>query len=604
MRPPEAHPELAALVDHLPEVVFTVDAEGRWSFLSRAFTALTGIRVDAALGRPAREVLGGGDFAALCAGLATDLHTELPIVHRDESRRWVEIRARRRPQGGVAGTLTDVTDRRVAERHARAEGAVTAMLVADHTAEDAVQHLLRTLGAELGWDAGELWTQNAATGELRCTQVWARNGLEPPPIDDTITFGPGEGLPGRTWNERRPVWIEALGLGVGTAVGFPVLSGGRPLAVLTLFSSTSRPHDAALDRLLTRVGVHAGAFIDRKVAQRRMAEQADDLAVLGRVAHRLAEQTDATAARAAICEATRDVTGASAVLLFEPDAAGEALELRATVGVPATPLAVPLGRAGAGAGAVVAFETGHAQFVSRLAGTRAMDAATRALTGARSAVWQPVLREGAAVGVIVAAWEAEVGELPDRVPGMLQVLAADAAVAFERAALLEKLTSMALSDSLTGVANRRAWERELERELARAGRYESSLCLALLDLDCFKRYNDAHGHQAGDELLVSAAEAWRSGLRPTDLLARYGGEEFAVLLPHTLLDDALVVVRRLRVLTPSRQTCSARLGTWDGGEAAASLVRRADMARYEAKAAGRTRAVCGLSRARSGLPHP
>ena len=609
--PLSAPPELSLVLDDLPEAVFAVDARGRWTFLSRAFEQLTGIPVGQALGRSAAGLhLAGMDsadrarYAAMLAGDADGVRLVHPYRRSaDGPQRWLEVRAQctRDAEGrpiGAAGILTDVTDRRDAERHARAEQAVTALLVADHPAEHAVQALLETLGAELEWDAGELWTHNAAAGVLRCSQMWAADGRMPAGLDPDRTYAPGDGLPGRVWAGRTPVWLDdpdpALPAAFRTSVGFPVVSGDRPLAVLTLYSRARRTADGELLPMLTRVGAHAGAFIDRKIAQRQMAEQAEDLSVLGRVAQRLAEQTDATSTRRAICEAARDVAGADSVLIFEPDAHDGALVLTSAVGLdrPIPDLVIPAEHPASAT--ITAFRTAHAQFVGRLHGAAGVDQGLVQVTGLRSALWQPVVRDGAPVGVIAVGWRQELSRLPDRVPGMLGVLAADAAVAFERTALLERLTSMALSDVLTGVANRRGWERELVRELARAARYSSPLCLALLDLDHFKRYNDAHGHPAGDDLLAATAAAWRVGLRPTDLLARYGGEEFAVLLPHTGVDDAQAVVERLRAATPLRQTCSAGLVSWDGNEDATSLVRRADVALYEAKAAGRNRTVTAL----------
>lgn len=161
----------------------------------------------------------------------------------------------------------------------------------------------------------------------------------------------------------------------------------------------------------------------------------------------------------------------------------------------------------------------------------------------------------------------------------------------EREALIEKLDSLARTDELTGLWNRRAWDDELSREFARASRESGHLCVALLDLDGFKAYNDSHGHQAGDELLRTVAESWRGHLRVTDVLARYGGEEFAVALPAWPLKTALVVVERLRTDIPAGQTCSAGLVAWNGKETAEELVSRADEALYEAKRAGRDRTV-------------
>ncbi|TFG71793.1 MAG: GGDEF domain-containing protein, partial [Solirubrobacterales bacterium] len=110
-------------------------------------------------------------------------------------------------------------------------------------------------------------------------------------------------------------------------------------------------------------------------------------------------------------------------------------------------------------------------------------------------------------------------------------------------------------------------------------------------LDYFKAYNDRLGHQAGDRLLREAAEVWEDALRKTDMLARYGGEEFAVALPNCDHEAAAALIERLREETPSGESCSAGLATWDQLESADQLVGRADLALYDAKQAGRDRAL-------------
>jgi diguanylate cyclase (GGDEF)-like protein len=158
----------------------------------------------------------------------------------------------------------------------------------------------------------------------------------------------------------------------------------------------------------------------------------------------------------------------------------------------------------------------------------------------------------------------------------------------QQAAQLERL---AQHDPLTGAANRRAWDRALPVEMDRARRAGSPLAVALLDLDHFKAFNDTYGHQAGDQLLRSATEAWRPLLRSSDLLARYGGEEFAVLLPSSTLGEAVEVLDRLRVATPLAQTFSAGVALWHGTETSDQLVARADKALYQAKQAGRNQVL-------------
>ena len=159
----------------------------------------------------------------------------------------------------------------------------------------------------------------------------------------------------------------------------------------------------------------------------------------------------------------------------------------------------------------------------------------------------------------------------------------------QQAEMLEAAKESARIDALTTLPNRRGWDEALSRELARARREQSPFCIALLDLDHFKEFNDTHGHQAGDRLLRRGASAWKLALRQSDLVARYGGEEFAVLLPICELDEAMQVIERLRASTPEDQTVSAGVAEWNGYEAEEALIDRADLALYNAKREGRDR---------------
>jgi diguanylate cyclase (GGDEF)-like protein/PAS domain S-box-containing protein len=157
----------------------------------------------------------------------------------------------------------------------------------------------------------------------------------------------------------------------------------------------------------------------------------------------------------------------------------------------------------------------------------------------------------------------------------------------DREGLIQRIRQLARTDELTGLANRRRWHEELDRALAQARRHGTPLCAAMVDLDGFKAYNDAHGHLAGDALLRKTSQAWADALRATDTLARYGGDEFSVILPDCPLEEARTVIDRLRAATPGGATCSAGVACSDGAESAESLVRRADMALYDAKRSGR-----------------
>jgi diguanylate cyclase (GGDEF)-like protein len=167
--------------------------------------------------------------------------------------------------------------------------------------------------------------------------------------------------------------------------------------------------------------------------------------------------------------------------------------------------------------------------------------------------------------------------------------------------MLQDVERLAITDSLTGVFNRRRFSDVLEREVAVSRRYHHSLCCVLADIDHFKRINDAHGHGVGDQVLKQVARALAATLREVDLVARYGGEEFAFLLPHTDKSSAIVAVRRvaetLRGLTIAIDgatfgvtasfgvSCTDDIPSADPNE----LVRAADLALYQAKKNGRDR---------------
>jgi diguanylate cyclase (GGDEF)-like protein len=154
-----------------------------------------------------------------------------------------------------------------------------------------------------------------------------------------------------------------------------------------------------------------------------------------------------------------------------------------------------------------------------------------------------------------------------------------------------QLAVLARRDGLTGVLNRRAWDAELPVAMDRARRDGLPLSVALIDLDHFKRFNDEHGHQAGDRLLTSATAAWATTLRTVDVLCRYGGEEFGVLLPGTTAEQAVEVLDRLRGVTPLGQTFSAGVACWNGQEISDDVLGRVDRALYVAKDTGRDRVV-------------
>jgi len=165
------------------------------------------------------------------------------------------------------------------------------------------------------------------------------------------------------------------------------------------------------------------------------------------------------------------------------------------------------------------------------------------------------------------------------------------------------LELQATTDGLTGVANRRSFDHTFEQEWKRHDRTQTPLSLAMLDVDCFKQYNDQYGHLAGDDCLKAVVQAIQSKMsRPGDFVARYGGEEFVVILPNTdtagaakVLKNALCSVRKLAISHPSSKvsrgivTVSVGFATIIPGQhdSPSDFLHRADQALYDAKANGR-----------------
>jgi diguanylate cyclase (GGDEF)-like protein len=184
-------------------------------------------------------------------------------------------------------------------------------------------------------------------------------------------------------------------------------------------------------------------------------------------------------------------------------------------------------------------------------------------------------------------------------PTDLDLMLARTRTLLEFKAYLDVCEEAAFTDHLTGLANRRRFERQLEREVGRVLRFERPFTLLMIDIDNFKNLNDTFGHDAGDDAIRGISRVLREGTRGIDLAARIGGEEFAVLLVETGQTAGLEVAERLRVAikaleTPSGGRITASLGVAEcptDAQTASGILKAADVALYEAKRNGRDRVV-------------
>jgi diguanylate cyclase (GGDEF)-like protein len=168
------------------------------------------------------------------------------------------------------------------------------------------------------------------------------------------------------------------------------------------------------------------------------------------------------------------------------------------------------------------------------------------------------------------------------------------ATAIENAQHYEEIETASLHDSLTGLANRRFLEIELEKNFESAKRYNEQLSAIMLDIDHFKEYNDSQGHIEGDKILVKLADILLRETRGPDRVFRYGGEEFLIILPQTDVAQACDVAERLRKMVEAEMEITISLGVaayQDNMTDSERLVNCADFALYRAKREGRNRVV-------------
>ena len=371
-----------------------------------------------------------------------------------------------------------------------------------------------------------------------------------------------------------------------------VRADGRLFSAGLLITTTGRG-------LRSRIHLFAHDASTRLAAERAVSEHVEDLAALLHVARELSGSEAAQESRRAICRAARELSAGEFAHVFELVADRNVLSLTASDGSGIEFLELPL--TGRRSLLSDAFRSGQALFSGDMFVDDRADRAAAERVGIRAGCFQPIIRDGQTIGVLVVGWRQPLESLSPRVASLLALFATQVAAVLERADLIARLADLARSDSLTGLANRRALDESLARELDRADRTGQPLTVAMIDMDHFKRFNDERGHQAGDWFLAETARAWTRELRPSDTLARYGGEEFVAVLPNCTAAAAVHAIERLRGAVPAGQTCSAGVATRLPDESSDELLKRADAAMYVAKRSGRDRTVAapGKSAVRS-----
>ena len=215
-------------------------------------------------------------------------------------------------------------------------------------------------------------------------------------------------------------------------------------------------------------------------------------------------------------------------------------------------------------------------------------------------------------GILVLQWDYDRrSDFHSHMDDTLRIVATQTALGIERQHLYSGVEKIGLTDSLTGLSNRRMFNYLIEREINRSRRYNRPTSLIMLDIDFFKRVNDTWGHQAGDVVLRDLGALMRQSVRKLDVPVRYGGEEFAIILPETSLEEAVNLAERFRILVERTVFSSGReripvtvslgVASLGGGVPenmdAEDFIQMADKALYQAKQAGRNRIAVGRASA-------
>ena len=439
------------------------------------------------------------------------------------------------------------------------------------------------VGLLLPWGRMPLWSLlvlpvgcDAVLAVLRQAQGGSVSGYAPlaalPVVWVALTAG------------RRAVVMMAAA--TAALFGLPILVEGAPLYPASGWRGVV---------LWTAVALIIGLVVDAVVAeQRRQAAltlaHANDLDETQEALNAIASVTRSLStaspeqARQMICEAALYTGGAILATIVEPNADGS-FAITGAAGIP-----IPQERLRDSVRPEASLRAFYARtrvLISDVETDPAVSALISQATGLKSMLYEPIMRRDKPVGILCVGWATRQDRLPLRSIAVYSSLAAEAGAAIERADLLWRLDHLARTDELTGLPNRRAWDEALAAACAQG---DGQFCVALIDLDHFKAYNDEHGHLAGDVLLRQAAGVWKEQLRQGDVLARYGGEEFALLLPDCRAPEADAIVRRLCQATPGATTCSAGIAQYQPAHRD-DLMRQADTALYAAKTAGRNRVI-------------
>ena len=383
-----------------------------------------------------------------------------------------------------------------------------------------------------------------------------KDSLEVAAISGTEDFGyrsgyqqkMGEGIIGHVAETRQPhitgdvsndPYYYSSAERKGSAIGVPMLDKDRLLGVIYIESAIQNDLKSDDVQTLQALANQVATSIQKARLYARTQQHLQVMTTLRSVSHAVSSSLELNEILQNVIALLKDSFGYTYIGIYFLE--GEVLRLGAALGYPDDMIIheIPIS-----SGVIGRTARGkQTQFVPDVSADRDF---LRASYEVKSEICVPLLKEGHVLGVLNVESNGDV-PLDENDVNLLNALAGPMAIAIDNARLHAEMRLMALTDPLSGLANRRAFDDLLDAEILRAQRYRHPVSLIILDLDSFKEFNDQWGHPAGDERLREIGNLLQENVREPDIAARYGGEEFAVILPNTAKEGAMALAERLRI---------------------------------------------------------
>jgi diguanylate cyclase (GGDEF)-like protein/PAS domain S-box-containing protein len=578
----------ATLLNEAHEAIITSDLTGAIIYWNQGASEIYGWSAEEAIGRKAQELLQTRlpmPIEQILAILQDTDQWHGELMERTKDGRKVVVSTRWSLRKDEAGTPTgvlvisyDITQgRQTASRREMRQQTSLALADASNL-NAAAPEILRTVCEQMQWEFGTLWMMDSDHNSIRSAAIFQTSSRTEAFARDirAKSFVRGEGIPGKVWNTGQLEWIEnmekhpeftrkavAVQCGLDGGLCFPVVLNNKVFAVLEFFSTNFEKLSTGDVEFFTSLGRQMSEFIVRKQAEAALA--------LSEQRYRsLVEDSNAL-----IC--THDLEG-KLLSINSSAARSVGLSVEQCIGLNIRDFFVPEAK------------EKFAQFLSKIQERGSLNGKMELMDiHGRHMVWSSISRlmEDETGRQYVLGHAQDITEQVEMQKELLK----------SQEAALEAERKLARIDSLTGLANRRAFYEGAELERKRSLRRSRPLSIAYLDLDNFKQINDRNGHEVGDELLACVGGIMRAKLRAEDLVARLGGDEFAILLPESDYTAASIAVAKLhRILTAEMQKHCWPVGVSIGmvtfesiPESIEDMVHAADELMYTVKRDGKNR---------------